>query len=126
MILIYIILIGIIGQYIYLYYNNQILQLIKRRLIIMSETIASLTQKIIDLKAASDARELRDVAQDAVTTAQIATLQSSIVSLQATIDALIASGGISAENQALLDSAVVSINSVIDSLNAADPTPPVV
>jgi hypothetical protein len=126
MIVLYAVLIIVIGQCIYQYRMNKTLFLIKRRVIIMAETIASLTQKVADLKIASDARELRDVAQDAVTTAQIATLQSSITALQATIDALNASGGMSAENQALLDGAVVSINSVIDSLNAADPTPPVV
>jgi hypothetical protein len=115
MIYILVIIALMIGQYIYLH-------MIIRRLTIMAETIASLTQKVTDLKTASDARELRDIAQDAVTTEQIRVLTEQITALQA----IIAAGGISPENQALLDTAVANISSVIDSLNAADPTPPVV
>jgi hypothetical protein len=62
------------------------------------------------------------VAQDAVTTAQIAALQASIDSL----NAIIASGGLSPENQATIDGISAKLDAVITSLNAADPTPPAV
>ena len=85
-------------------------------------TIQELKDKVDTLEAAEAAREARDVAQDAATTAQIAMLQQSIADL----NAIIASGGLSPENQALLDSMATKLDAVVASLNAADPTPPVV
>jgi hypothetical protein len=85
-------------------------------------SIAELQAKVDALVQAEADREARDVAQDAATTAQIAMLQQSIADL----NAIIASGGLSPENQALLDSMATKLDAVVASLNAADPTPPVV
>lgn len=85
-------------------------------------SIQDLSAKVDALEAAEAAREARDVAQDAVTAAQITTLQASIDAL----NAIIASGGLSPENQALIEGISTKVDAVITSLNAADPTPPAV
>lgn len=88
----------------------------------MGETIASLTQKIEELKTAEQAREARDIAQDAVTAAQITALQTTIDELRA----IIGSGGLSPADQAALNTAAITVQATIDSLNAADPTAPII
>lgn len=85
-------------------------------------TLAQLQTKVDELTQAGADREARDVAQDAVTTAQIALLQTTINELRAIIEG----GALSIENQAIVDAAVVKVQATIDSLNAADPTAPVV
>ncbi len=84
--------------------------------------VQELQVKVDQLMASEAAREARDVAQDAVTTAQI-------VSLQGQVDALTAlgqSGGLSAADQAAVDAIMANVTAVIASLDAADPTPPAV
>lgn len=77
--------------------------------------LAALTQKVTDLEAAETAREQRDIAQDAVTAAQIATLQATVEALNQ-----------GPSDQAAIDAIAARITAVITSLDAADPTPPVV
>jgi len=85
-------------------------------------TLQDLQTKIDALTQAEAEREARDVAQDAVTTQQIAVLQQTVTDLQNSI----ASGSLSPANQAIVDSAVAKVQATIDSLNAADPTAPVI
>ncbi len=85
-------------------------------------SLAELAAKVDELTQVEQAREARDIAQDAVTAQQIALLQTTIDELRA----IIAAGGLSAENQAIVDASAAKIQATIDSLNAADPTPPVV
>ena len=92
-------------------------ELTKQGVTIMS-TLTDLQAQVAALTAAQAAEAKRQTDQDAATAAQI-------VTLQATIDALNAAGGLTPANQAILDSAVTGIQSVIDSLNAEQPTPPV-
>jgi hypothetical protein len=80
----------------------------------------ALEQKVTDLEASEAAREARDVEQDKVTAAQIATLTQSVKDLQAIIDA----GTTNPLDQAKIDAVVARVTTVINSLNAADPTPP--
>ena len=74
-----------------------------------------LQQKIADLEAAEQAREARDLAQDQVTAAQIATLQATVTALNQ-----------GPSDQAAIDAIAARITAVVTSLDAADPTPPVV
>lgn len=79
-------------------------------------SVAQLQQKIDELTQAEQAREARDIAQDAVTQQQIALLQQTITDLRAVIEA----------GATIPDTIINSIQATIDSLNAADPTAPVV
>jgi Tfp pilus assembly protein PilW len=88
----------------------------------MSEEVTSLVAKIEALTVAAEAREQRDIAQDAITQTQIQTLQTTIDELRI----IIGSGALSPADQAALNSAAVKVQATIDSLNAADIIPPVV
>lgn len=85
-------------------------------------TVAELEGKVNQLLAAAAAREARDVAQDAVTAAQIQALNDQLAALQA----VVAAGGLSPADQAAIDAIVQNVTAVITSLDAADPTAPVV
>jgi len=85
-------------------------------------TLVELQAKVDELVAVEQAREARDVAQDAVTAQQIALLQTTVDELRA----VIAAGGLSAADQAIVDASVGKLDATIASLNAADPTAPVV
>jgi dethiobiotin synthetase len=85
-------------------------------------TIDELKAQVATLKQAETDREARDAAQDAVTAAQVAALNTTIAELQA----IIAAGGLTPQQQADLDGMAVDIKAVVDSLNAADPTPPAI
>lgn len=88
----------------------------------MAETIQSLRDEVTALKAADEAREARDIAQDTVTAQNIALLNDRIAALEAQI----ATGGLTPEMQALLESSVTDLRAIRTSLDAADPTPPTV
>jgi hypothetical protein len=96
------------------------------KLISQGETIMASIQelqtKVDALMASEKAREERDLAQDAVTAAQIASLQSQLAALQT----ISTTGGLSAADQAAVDAIMANVTAVIASLDAADPTPPAV
>lgn len=86
------------------------------------EIITTLQATMNELKAASAAREARDLAQDAVTAAQIQSLQEQILALQA----IVAAGGLDAEAAATVQGVIADLGALKVSLDAADPTPPAV
>ena len=88
----------------------------------VSKEVKELQEKIDTLTQAEADREARDVAQDAVTTQQIALLQQTITDLQNQI----ANGTLSPDDAAAVTASIAKVQATIDSLNAADPTPPVV
>jgi uncharacterized coiled-coil protein SlyX len=103
--------------------GKQIKSLIKQGAKLMA-SMKDLETEIAKLEASEQAREQRDLAQDAVTAQQITALNAAVAALQAIIDA--GGGGLSAADQAILDASVTKIEAVVTSLDAADPTPPVV
>ena len=100
---------------------TQVNTLTKQGAFIMA-TVQELQAKVNDLVASAAAREARDVAQDAVTAAQIKSLQDQVTALQA----LGSTAGLTPEQQAAVDAMIASVQAVITSLDAADPTPPAV
>ena len=81
-----------------------------------------LEAKVAALTAAHTAREARDVTEEEVAVAQAETAQATIAQLQA----VIAAGGLSPEQQTKLDSAVANLGALVTSIEAADPTAPVI
>lgn len=98
------------------------IQTLSRRMKAMSIEVDALVAKVDELVSVEAAREARDIAQDTITQAQIATLQTTINELRAVIE----NGTLSPADVASLLSASAKVQSTIDSLNAADPTAPVV
>src|SRR6185436_10572517 len=81
---------------------------------IMAESIQSLRDEVVALKASAQAREERDIAQDTVTAQNIALLNTRIAALEEQL----AAGGLSPELQALLDASVGDLKAIRTSLDA--------
>jgi len=85
-------------------------------------TVQELQAQVDRLIVSEANREARDIAQDAVTKAQIDTLQANLDALQAVVTA----GGLSPADQAAIDAITLSVTGVIASLESADLTLPIV
>ena len=85
-------------------------------------TVQELQAQVDRLIVSEANREARDIAQDAVTKAQIETLQANLDALQAVVTA----GGLSPADQAAIDAITLSVTGVIASLESADLTLPIV
>ncbi len=86
------------------------------------EVIDSLTAQVKTLKQASIDREARDVLEEKATDEQIALQTQKIADLEA----IIAAGGLTAQQVSDLTDVLNGMKAVNESLDAADPTPPVV
>lgn len=99
---------------------NQLLKQQGDFIMAITPEIQTLKDQNDTLIAAAAAREERDRAQDAVTAAQIATLKEQVNALQA----MVAAGGLSAEDKEAVSAVIANTSATIASLEAAD-LPPV-